>query len=185
MKRFVLLTFLMSSLSVLAADSSYLGFTAPAIDGGVSHGNITYPQAGDIYLNTNSTTNGFFGYDGTTWNSLAGGGASADTVKTPGQSAPVVVSAKITDGSGVGVVTEDDSDFINGDCSNPGDAGNYTCTFNTSYFTGNVHCWVEINTSSSLSTRVTMSSGSAMVVFYGPSTAEDAGFYLFCKGPRS
>lgn len=43
--------------------------------------------------------------------------------------------------SSVGVVTNENIDFINANCTNPS-TGNYTCTFNTGRFANTPNCWV-------------------------------------------
>lgn len=61
-------------------------------------------------------------------------------VRTPGLTKPKLVSAYVTDGASVGTVSEDDSDFINGNLTNSG-AGLFGLTFTTSYWTSTPHCW--------------------------------------------
>lgn len=43
--------------------------------------------------------------------------------------------------SSVGVVSNENIDFINGNCTNPS-TGNYTCTFNTGKFVNTPNCWI-------------------------------------------
>ncbi len=111
--------------------------------------------------------------------------SSDQNVATPGQVKAVLVSALVTDGASTTTVSQDDSDFINGNCTNPS-AGNYTCTFNTNYFTGQPHCWVQGSGNSRFSLAGSISSSSASFVFAdSATTASDIGqFYLFCKGTR-
>ena len=66
----------------------------------------------------------------------------ANHVETPGSGAdmPLLVSAFVATN---GDVSEDNSNFINGNCTNPS-TGNYTCPFITGYWKPGTtpHCWV-------------------------------------------
>jgi hypothetical protein len=109
--------------------------------------------------------------------------------KTPNQSTAgtqVFVSALVTDGASTTTVSEEDDDFINGNCTNPA-TGSYTCTFTSSYWkTGTTpHCWVSPIPGGPREMSVSRNGvTSTSISFEQSGSAADSDFHLFCKGVK-
>ena len=107
-------------------------------------------------------------------------------VQTPGSTKPVLVSALVTDGSSTTTVSEEDDDFINGNCTNSA-LGEYVCTFTTDYWSAKPHCWI-VNTDNARTDRL-LSPSVTSVRFDTYDSASggkiDSTFYLFCKGQKN
>jgi len=105
--------------------------------------------------------------------------------QSPGSVKPVLVSALVTDGSSTTAVTEDTSDFINGNCTNPS-SGDYVCTFTTDFWNGTPHCWMQMKTTNRNDTITAVSSNSVTpdVRTSDGDAAFDGSFWLFCKGNK-
>lgn len=109
-------------------------------------------------------------------------------VKAPGSLNTVMVSAQVQDAAGTTIVTEEDDDFINGNCSN-GSLGSYSCSFNTDYWASKPHCWFQIislTVSAQRTIRVsglntTVASISMADTF---NNGADGDFLIFCKGEK-
>ncbi len=93
-----------------------------------------------------------------------------------------VFSALITDGSSVGTVSNESSDFIDGNCTNPS-VGNYTCTFEE-LFSSTPNC---VGTSlDHQSLRITSVNSSSVTINIQntDSTNLDGDFMIICQGPQ-
>ena len=96
---------------------------------------------------------------------------------------PALVSAHVVDGAATTTVSEDDSDFINGNCTN-GSAGTYVCTFNSFWATGTTpHCWVQ-STNGTFGDGLTRNGITDTTINFRSDAGSltDTNFALFCKG---
>ena len=118
-----------------------------------------------------------------TWsnpNYIVGSFADSVTMKSSVKTALVTASVSST-----GVVTNDISDFISGNCAmSGGSSSTATCTFNSGFFTAYSACWVPVSAGGIL--PLTTTSGStttAIVRMQSPLGVDTAtAFQLFCLG---
>ena len=91
-----------------------------------------------------------------------------------------VFSALVTDGSGTTVVTQENSDFINGNCTNSG-TGIYACTFNTGIFTVAPNCFAQTNIGQQVPYVSSTSSIVSITNRNDAGTLTDTTFFLSCQ----
>jgi hypothetical protein len=93
-----------------------------------------------------------------------------------------VLSARVVDSGASATVSNENLDFINGNCTNPS-TGTYVCSFNSGVFSLAPNCEATIDDPRTI--RVTsVSNTSVTIVTYNPTTAgvQDAnGFSLMCQ----
>lgn len=99
-----------------------------------------------------------------------------------------IVGALVVDGSVTTTVSQENVDWINGNCTNPS-GGSYVCTFNTGFFGAAPNCWAQgINaTSTNRSFLVTTADTTSITIYSRNQQANavaDSDFYIFCMGAR-
>lgn len=73
---------------------------------------------------------------------ILGWGSNSSMYSAPcGANCVDVFSAQVTDGAATTTVSQENSDFINGNCTNPS-AGNFTCSFNSGTFIDPPNCTI-------------------------------------------
>jgi len=110
--------------------------------------------------------------------------AGAEIVTTPGMGGKaVLVQADITDGASTTTVSGDDSDFINGNCTND-DGGDYVCTFTTDFWAESPRCWTVIRDDNRTIFEDSTSTASIDLDSRNLSNTQtdSAAFTLFCHG---
>jgi hypothetical protein len=89
-------------------------------------------------------------------------------------------SALVTDGSGTTTVSNENLDFINGNCTNPG-AGQYVCTFNSGIFTVPPNCVITPVGSQIVPYSSTTASALTATFRNDSGTLTDTSFQFICQ----
>lgn len=125
------------------------GVSAPTTDsaGSSIHGTITYNDTATRVFDVQAANPAAVGNDCRIENGAAGRSIIWTFKRYPKASEQVIRNAVpyhqlyAAKTSSVGVVSNENIDFINGNCTNPS-TGNYTCTFNTGRFVNTPNCWI-------------------------------------------
>ena len=177
MKKLLIATILLGSIGVFASQFEIMGgwsFFAPGVSNEQDY-NIL--DAGDIVYDT--TEDKFYGKTGSGNNWVEFGATATDSVKTPGATNPVLVSALVTSGS---TITEEDDNFLSSCAKNS--TGTYSCDFTGSYWDSTPHCWIQASANARFSAISSVSTSSVSLITLTASGLSDVDFYLFCKGEK-